>query len=196
MYKKIILFTALFATLGLSSNAQFLDLSNNSEHASVAFTIGKAGFGTEYGGLGIGGSLSICGFYVDCLINSPEHLYDKHMYSADSPNRYIPDSRAFTVNFGYQIPVLSWLRIAPIIGYSQTSYGVVDRSSMNIEVDSESSTGRVRHDYISSEDFDEFNFGGAIFIQPIPFIEIGFVGTRRAIYGSIGFSLDSFSSED
>ena len=142
------------------------------------------------------GSLSICGFYVDCLINSPEHLYDKHMYSADSPNRFIDDSRAFTVNFGYQIPVLSWLRIAPIIGYSQTSYGVVDRSSMNIEVDSESSTGSVRHDYISSEDFDEINFGGAIFIQPIPFIEIGFVGTRRAIYGSIGFSLDSFSSED
>ena len=196
MSKKVILFTALFATLGLTSKAQWLDFSNNSEHASVALTIGEAGFGTGYAGFGLGGSLSICGFYIDCLINSPEHLYDKHMYSADSPYRFIPDSRAFTISFGYQIPILRWLRIAPIIGYSLTSYGVVDRSAMNIEVDSETSTGRVRHDYIPTEDFDEFNFGGAIFIQPIPSIEIGFVGTRRAIYGSIGFAIDSFESQE
>lgn len=188
MYKKIILFAAL-AAVGLSSKAQLFDLSNNSERFAVCVNLGQAGFGTEYSGFGFGAGVSLFGVYVDCLINPPSHQYDTKV-----TDRLVPDQKAITINFGYQIPILHWLRIAPIIGYSQTSYGYVDYSTVNVEVDSQSSTGRIRHDYKATEEFDEFNFGGAIFIQPIPNVELGFVGTRRAIYGSIGFAINSFDS--
>lgn len=206
MYKKIILFAALLAAVGTTANAQWFDFSNNNSDFTVGITLGQAGTGAgvspapdwnkPYAGFGIGASVSICGVYIDCLINGLEHQYDNHVISADSPNKMVPDQRAFTVNFGYRIPVLSWLRVAPILGYSQTSYGYCDYSSVNIETNSESSSSRMYHDYIVSEDFDEFNFGGGIFIQPIPYFELSFVGTKRAIYGGIVINLSSLVDEE
>lgn len=195
MYKKIILVAALVA-FGFTANAQLFDFSSNKDDFNVGLTIGEVGFGAgnspathgnkPYAGFGWGGSLSFYGVYVDCLINSPEYQYDNHVR-----DYFQPDQRAFTVNFGYKIPIFSWLRIAPIIGYSQTSYGYIDYSSVNIEVDSESSTGRIYHDYIIEEDEDEFNYGGGIFIAPLPYFEISFIGTKRAIYGGINLNLST-----
>lgn len=190
MFKKVFLFASLMAFVGFSANAQWLDLSNNNNRITVGFQLGEAGFGTDYAGFGWGVSVSVVGIYADFLLCSPEHIYDKHV---NSSTPY--DQEAFCINAGYQIPILPWLRIAPILGYSQTSYGYVDFSTVNIEVDSETSTDRIRHDYYPTEKFHDFNFGGGIFIQPIKYVEIYAVGTRRAIYGGISINLTSFSED-
>lgn len=198
MFKKITLVAALVAAVGFTANAQWFDFSNNSKHVTAGITIGEAGhgagdspWGKPYAGVGVGGSLSFLGIYADCLINGPEFQYDNHVRQEN-----VEDQRAFTVNFGYQIPVLPWLRIAPIIGYSQTSYGYTDYSSVNIEVDSETSTGRMYHDYLPSDENHEFNFGAGIFIHPFKYVELSFIGTKRAIYGGLSFYLGDLIDED
>lgn len=171
-----------------SVNAQFLDLANNNNRLTVGFQIGEAGWHTDYAGLGLGASLSVCGVYVDFLLSPPEHQHDNHV------NQTLwNDDEAFTINVGYQIPITSWLRIAPIVGYSQTNYGITDMSTVNIEVNENS--GSIYHDYYPQERFHEFNFGGGLFIQPIKYAEIYAVGTRRAIYGGISLNLTAFSNK-
>ena len=83
---KVFIFAALFTTLDFTTKAQWFDFSNNNEHATAAVTVGQAGFGTEYAGIGVGGSISIRGFYVDCLIDGPDHQYDNHV-SQDYDNQ-------------------------------------------------------------------------------------------------------------
>lgn len=200
--KKLIIFATLVATLGLNARAQWFDFSNNNESFTIGFVLGEPGFGAgnspaefgnkPYAGFGAGGCLSIMGFYVDFLINAPEHKYDNHV-----GDYFQPDQRAFTVNVGYKIPVLPWLRIAPIIGYSQTCYGYIDYSTVNVESHSETSTARIYHDFIPAEDgkTSEFNYGGGIFVQPFRYIEISFIGTRRALYGGLSLDLTDFKKE-
>ena len=199
--KKLIIFATLVATLGLNAQAQWFDFSNNQHDFLVGLTPGVPGFGAgnspvlygnkPYAGLGVGVSISIMGIYLDCLVNGPDNKYDNHVR-----DEFVPDQRAFTVNFGYRIPILSWLRIAPIVGYSQTCYGVIDYSSVNVEVNSETSTGRIYHDFLPVEEgmVHEINFGGGIFIQPFKYVEISFIGTRRALYGGISLNIFDLSN--
>lgn len=188
--KRFLLLAVLFALAGNSANAQFLDLANNNRRLNFGFQLGEAGWHTEYEDFGWGLSLSVCGVYVDCLISGPQHENDHHV------NQTLwEDDEAFTINVGYQIPILPWLRIAPIVGYSQTNYGITDMSTVNIHVDEGSHSGSIYHDYYPQERFHEFNFGGGIFVQPFKYVEFYGVYTRRAIYGGISFNLFAFADD-
>lgn len=182
MKTKLFILFALLTLVGSRANAQWFDLSNNRGRVSVGLQLGQAGTNTDYAGFGAGGSLSIMGFYFDALVSGPQHQNDKHV-----DNILWQDDEAFTISFGYQIPVLPWLRVAPIIGYCQTNYGLTDASTVNIHIDRSARRGSIYHDYYPQKRFHEFNYGGGLFIQPFKFVEIYAVGTIRAIYG--GFSL-------
>lgn len=195
--KKILLLVLLLSAFVLRPSAQIVfqtdnwfDFNNNNQVCSMGFDIGQAGHGTKYADLGFGLNVSILGFYVDFLIAPPENETNNHV-----ENVYWQDDQAWVLNFGYQIPVRRWLRITPLIGYSQTSYGVVDGSSVNIHVDNEYS-GHISHDYIPYEKFHEFNFGGAIAIRLFNVWEINAAVTRRAIYGGITFDLGPTALND
>lgn len=182
--KKALITLALFA-IAVTSNAQWFDLTENHSRYNLGFQLGAAGFGTQYSDFGVGVSLSVWGVYLDFLIAPPDHQTDNHV-----TNTLWEDDEAFVINAGYQIPVLPWLRVAPIIGYSQTNYGYTDASTVNIHVDNENS-GHISHDYIVVEESrrHEVNFGAGIFVDPIEWLSIYAVATRRAIYGGIGFNL-------
>ena len=130
MKTKIILFAVLLAFVGNSANAQLFDLASNKDRLTVGFQLGSAGVNTDYGGFAWGVSASLVGVYLDFLIAGPQHQNDKHVN-----NILWQDDEAFTINVGYQIPVLPWLRVAPIIGYCQTNYGLTDMSTVNIHID-------------------------------------------------------------
>ena len=128
--------------------------------------------------------LPVCGVYVDFLLSPPRYEDDNHIV-----NELWDDDEAFSINIGYQIPVFPWLRIAPIIGYSQTNWGYIDASTINLEVNDNGSI-RNHHDYeIEGRDHD-FNYGGALFIKPFDHIEFYGVYTLRGIYGGINVDLN------
>lgn len=152
--------------------------------------MGEAGSHTTYADIGVGASLSICGVYVDFLLAGPDNQNDKHVN-----DQVLPDDEAFTINVGYQIPILPWLRVAPIVGYCQTNYGVIDMSTVNIHVNEGSSTGSIYHDYYVAERFHYFNYGGGLFIQPFKFLELYGVYTVRSAYGGIAINLSAFAKD-
>ncbi|MBR1833993.1 MAG: hypothetical protein IJ785_00570 [Bacteroidales bacterium] len=191
MKTRLFIIFALLAFVGSSANAQWFDLANNKNRLTIGFQLGQAGVGTEYSGFGFGGSVSAFGIYLDALVSGPQHQNDNHVNST----RYM-DDEAFTINLGYQIPVLPWLRIAPIIGYCQTNYGYTDMSTVNVHVTEGSTRGSIYHDYYPQKRFHEFNYGGGIFIQPFKYVEIYGVGTVRAIYGGISLSMGPDASKD
>lgn len=186
---KKVLFAVLLVAMSMTAKAQWFNLESNRDYYHLGVNLGSAGFGTEYAGFGFGASLSIWGVYIDCLVNPPASATDNHVR-----NELWFDHEAFVINAGYQIPVLPWLRVAPLIGYSQTNYGYVDASTVNVNVNSETSTGHISHDYIVDESSrnHEVNFGAGIFVRPIEEINIYAVATRRAIYGGVSLNLNSF----
>ena len=193
MIKKIILLTALFAMVASASaqdkTLKWFDFSQNSEQASIGFHLGAAGVGTDYGGIAGGVSMSVLGFYADFIIAPPDNTTDTHVL-----DQRVDDDRAFTISIGYHIPILPWLRLTPIIGYSNTSYGNVDMSTVNIVVDDDYS-GHIEHEYTPVEPFHEFNFGGGLFVKPVEFLDIYGIWTLRAIYGGISINISSLVTD-
>lgn len=181
---KRILFALVLTALAASAGAQWFDITKNVDNYQVGLNLGQAGHGTSYAGFGYGASLSVWGVYIDFLVSPPEHSTDNHVR-----DEMWLDDEAFVINAGYQIPVLPWLRVAPIIGYSQTDYGYTDASTVNVHVDSENS-GHISHDYHVVEESikSELNYGVGVFITPFSTVGLYGVASRRAIYGGISFT--------
>ncbi len=166
---RFIIFAMLLALGCNSANAQMFNFADNNHHFTLGVQLGQAGVNTDYSGFGWGISTSLYGVYVDFLCAGPKHRNDHHVNSS-RPS----DHEAFAINVGYQIPVTSWLRIAPIIGYCQTNYGYTD---------------------IPQERFHDFNYGAGLFIQPFKYFEIYGVYTSRAIYGGLALNLSAFAGD-
>lgn len=179
MFNKSTLFIVVAMVMAIPSRAQFLDFKQNSERLFLGVQLGQAGTATEFHGFGWGLSLSVCGVYVDFLRSSPQYVSDNHLI-----NELWDDYSAYTISLGYQIPVFPWLRLAPIIGYSQTNYGFTDIGTLNQHVDEDGNITN-RHDYVVEKRFHELNYGGGVFVQPLDHLEFYGVCTRRAIYGGI-----------
>ena len=190
MKTKIILFAVLLAFVGNSANAQLFDLASNKDRLTVGFELGSCGLNTDYGGFAWGVSASLVGVYLDFLIAGPQHQNDKHVN-----NTQFQDDEAFTINVGYQIPVLPWLRIAPIIGYCQTNYGITDMSTVNIHINTSGRSGSIYHDYYPQKRFHDFNYGAGIFLQPFRYIELYGVYTARSAYGGIALNLSAMADK-
>lgn len=185
--KKIVMILAMVAVT-MGSSAQLFDFSSNSGRFSIGFHAGQAGLGTDYSDLGFGFSASVMGFYLDFVDVTPEHRYDNHV-----TNTLYNDSAVFIINAGYQIPVLPWLRVTPMVGYCQTNHGVTDATTVNIETDEYSS--QMYHDYDVNERFHYFNYGVGLSVQPLRWFDIYAVYSRNAIYGGISINLSAFRNE-
>lgn len=190
--KKSMLFTVLLTVASVAS-AQWFDFSNNSKRIGIGFHIGEIGMGCEYSEVGGGASLNVCGVYVDFAKAGPEHKWDNHV-----TNTLYDDSVAFTINLGYQIPVLKWLRVMPIIGYCQTNAGKTDATSVNVDVSAESNSASIYHDYevTSGTRRHRFNFGIGLSVRPLKWFDIYAVGSRNAVYGGLSLNLNAFASSE
>lgn len=184
--KSIILFALLALTVG-SAKAQFLDFKNNLTDFTVGFNCGVVGYNyasgnidKTYSDLGFGASVSLLGVYIDFIYQSPEHKYGNKI----TPDMYY-DHTALAINVGYKIPVFSWLRITPVIGYSNQTTGWTDCSTVNVDYESHS----IYHDYDAEDIYSHFNYGAGISFKPFRFLEIGGVCTAHAVYGNISLNL-------
>lgn len=188
--KKTVLIVAMLATMTMNAGAQFFDFSSNKNRFEVGFQLGQSASSTEYAKLGFGASINILGLHVDFLSVSPEHKYDNHV-----TNTLYEDSSSYNINIGYQIPVLPWLRIMPVIGYCQTNYGVTDATTVNVETNENSS--RMYHDYnvYAGTRKHYFNYGIGLSLQPFEWLDLYGVASRYALYGGISINLGAFAEE-
>lgn len=184
--KKIALFVALFTMVTLSAKAQWFDFSNNAFDASIGLNLGAVGYDfgggqidKTYNGFGVGLNISIVGVYVDFIYQSPEHRWGHKI----TPMVY-NDHTALTINAGYKIPVLPWLNVTPLIGYSNETTGLTDCSTLNVDFENRS----IYHDYDVQHRYNHFNYGVGVSVKPISWLEIGGVCTAHAVYGNISFN--------
>ena len=184
--KKSIILLALFALTMGTAKAQWFDFSNNLSDASVGLNLGVVGYhfngqvNKTYAGIGAGASISILGLYIDFIYQSPEHRWTKKI----TPAIY-DDHTALTINAGYKIPVLPWLNITPLVGYSNETTGKTDCSTMNWDNESHS----IYHDYDREDTYNHFNYGVGLSVMPFSGLEIGGVCTAHAVYGNLSFNI-------
>ncbi|MBP5488196.1 MAG: hypothetical protein J6X77_01350 [Bacteroidales bacterium] len=180
--KRLLIVLALIG-LALSAGAQSL------ARAEFGINLGQAGSFSEYARFGMGASLMVEGFYLDVLTTEAQHRY------ARSSDTKWHDNKAICTNFGYQIPVLSWLRIMPLVGYAQTNDGITDASKTIYDWDEDSLD--VYHPYKVTPGSRKhyFNYGGGLSIQPCRWFSINLIGTRHALYGGIAFDFMAFARD-
>ena len=183
--KKVALFVVLFSMMTISAKAQWFDFSNN-QRASIGLNLGVVGYDLNSQGLdksianfGIGANVSFAGIYVDFIYQNPEHRWDRKI----TEQEYL-DQTALTINLGYQIPVLSWLYVTPLIGYSNETWGRTLGNSIGVDSESHS----IYHDYVRDSINNHFNYGIGVMFRPIEVLEIGSVATSHALYGTISIS--------
>ena len=186
--KKTLLLIAALAAFGMSANAQWLDFGSNRDRYSIGFQGGVGAYGTEYSEVGFGLSFQAWGVQIDFIDVVPEHRYDNHV-----TNTLYRDSASFTINLSYQIPILPWLRVMPVVGYCQTNYGDTDATTVNIETDE--NTSQMYHDYDVLHRDHHFNYGIGLSVRPVEYVDIHAVYSARAVYGGISINLEAFANE-
>lgn len=192
---KVILSAILFALSSFVAQAQggdafgekeitLFDFPLNTNRLEAGLTFGQVGSTTDYARFGMGGYVLVSGVYVDFVHAQPQHKYN-HQVSDTKWN----DTSVFSINAGYQIPVLSWLRLMPLVGYTQTNDGITDASTVEVDVDENGSSWYHHYTVTPGSRTHYFNFGGGISIQPLKWVSIHFVYSRYAIYGGIGLDI-------
>ena len=167
-----------------SKEIKLFEFPLNARRIEAGVNVGQVAPFSEYARFALGANVMIAGVYLDFLSADPEHKY-----SPISDTKW-NDHKAFCINTGYQIPVLSWLRVMPLVGYAQTNDGITDASQTYWEYD-EYSSSTTYHPYKVTPGTRRhyLNYGGGLSIQPCKWFSINLIGTRHAIYGGIGLNL-------
>ena len=197
--KKALLIFAMGALLSMSANAQWFDFKSNVHRYEIGVNLGVAGQGTEFQSFGCGASLSAWGVYLDVLSAGPMYKYDNRVASMNDPAnlRFLPDSTTTTINLGYQIPVLPWLRVMPLIGFNVCTSGKTDMATHNAQTsgDGEYINVELYHDYNREYRWTYFNFGGGLVVSPLKWLNLYGVYTTHAVYGGISLNLSALATE-
>ena len=164
------------------------DLSLNGSRMEAGVTAGQVGSFTDRARVGLGAYALYDGVYLDFVKASPQHKYNSHV-----TDEKWNDTCAFSIDAGYQIPVVKWLRLMPLVGYAQTNEGITDGSTINISADEDGTTWY--HDYTvtSGSRRHYFNYGAGLSIQPCKWFSVNLIASRYALYGGIGLDLLSIA---
>ncbi len=190
LMKKIVVLIA-FITLAVSASAQqMFDFYSNHGRLEAGINIGQVGMSTPYSRLTLGASVLAYGFFIDFIKGEPQHRYTRNDEVSDVKWE---DSVAYCINTGYQIPILDWLRVMPIVGYAQTNDGITDGSKLSADVDEDSVTFYHPYKVTPGTRTHYFNYGGGLSVQPCRWFSINLAATRFAIYGGIGINFMAFA---
>ena len=185
--KRLIISLALLSVT-VCAHAQIFDFSSNKNRYEVGLNVGQMAFNTQYARFGMGMNALAWGVYLDFNMTAAQHKFDRK-FSDTQWN----DDEFFNISLGYQIPILRWIRVMPLVGYAQTNEGITDASTINIKTGEESSS--VYHTYTVTPGtrVHYFNFGGGISIQPLKWFSINFAFTRYAVYGGFAIDMDAIA---
>ncbi|MCR5560225.1 MAG: hypothetical protein K6F58_00165 [Bacteroidales bacterium] len=186
--KKLLIIAALLLS-AVSASAQYFDFSSNRNRYELGLNLGQMAYNTQYARFGMGVNLLAWGVYLDFNTTEAQHKYDDRI-----GNYEWNDDEFFSFNLGYQFPVLSWLRVMPLLGYAQTNEGITYGDTLNVSGGESSSTLYHTYKVTPGSRVHRFNFGGGISVQPLKWFSINLAYTRHAIYGGIAFNFGALTS--
>ena len=184
MKRHIISLALLFVTV--CAHAQLFDFSSNKNRYEAGLNVGQMAFNTPYARFGMGMNTLAWGVYLDFNMTAAQHKFDRK-FSDTQWN----DDEFFNINLGYQIPILSWIRIMPLLGYAQTNEGITDDSTFNVNPGEDLSSWYHTYTVTPGSRVHYFNYGGGVSIQPLKWFSINFVYTRHAVYGGFAIDIDA-----
>ena len=187
MKRHIISLVLLFATV--CAHAQLFDFSSNNNRYEAGLNFGQMAFNTQYARFGVGLNTLAWGVYLDFNMAPAQHKFVRK-FSDTQWN----DDEFFNINLGYQIPILSWLRVMPLLGYAQTNEGITDASTININPGEDFSSMYHTYTVTPGSRVHYFNYGGGLSVQPLKWFSINLAYTRQAIYGGLAIDIDALVS--
>ena len=187
---KRLIISLVLLSVSVCAHAQLFDFSSNNNRYEVGMNFGQMAFNTQYARFGVGLNTLAWGVYLDFNMTAAQHKFDRK-FSDTQWN----DDEFFNINLGYQIPILSWIRIMPLVGYAQTNEGITDASTFNINPGEELSSTSIYHTYTVTPGsrVHYFNYGGGVSIQPLKWFSINFAYTRFAVYGGFAIDIDALA---
>ena len=187
---KRLIISLVLLSVTVCAHAQLFDFSSNNNRYEVGMNFGQMAFNTQYARFGVGMNTLAWGVYLDFNMTAAQHKFDRK-FSDTQWN----DDEFFNINLGYQIPILSWIRIMPLVGYAQTNEGITDASTFNINPGEELSSTSIYHTYTVTPGsrVHYFNYGGGVSIQPLKWFSINFAYTRFAVYGGFAIDIDALA---
>lgn len=188
--KKVFILIALISVAVSASAQKMFDFESNTMRLEAGLNIGQAGSFTPYARWALGANLLAFGVYVDYLKAEPQHKYADAGEISDAK---WDDTVAFCINAGYQIPILKWLRIMPLVGYAQTNEGITDGSKLRVDADEDSIDFYHPYKVTEGTRTHYFNYGGGVSVQPCKWFSINLCATRTALYGGVGINFMAFA---
>ena len=188
--KRLIVLIALISTTVSASAQQMFDFESNTGRLETGLNFGQAGSFTPYARLALGANVTFYGAHIDFLKAEPQHKYTNVDEISDQKWE---DSVAYCINVGYQIPILKWLRIMPLVGYAQTNEGITDGSKLRMDADEDSVDFYHPYKVTKGTRTHYFNYGGGVSVQPCKWFSINLCATRTALYGGVGINFMSFA---
>ena len=186
--KKLLIIAALLLS-AVSASAQYFDFSSNRNRYELGLNLGQMAYNTQYARFGMGVNLLAWGVYLDFNTTEAQHKYDDRI-----GNYEWNDDEFFSFNLGYQFPVLSWLRVMPLLGYAQTNEGITYGDTLNVSGGESSSTLYHTYKVTPGSRVHRFNFGGGISVQPLKWFSINLAYTHHAIYGGIAINFGALTA--
>lgn len=120
-------------------------------------------------------SMSIYGVYADIGGWPSSYESDVRIDTWD-------DEKCSSFHVGYQFPVLTWLKITPLIGYYNHQIGTTDGSEWKV------TNYGIHNQFTSDEELLGFDYGGSVQID-IKRFSIFATFTKNMWYGGIGFNI-------
>ena len=192
MRMKSLIISLVLLSVTVCAHAQLFDFSSNNNRYEAGLNFGQMAFNTEYARFGMGVNTLAWGVYLDLNMTAAQHKFDRKFSDTQWD-----DDEFFNINLGYQIPILPWIRVMPLLGYAQTNEGITDASTINIDISpgEESNSASIYHTYTVTPGsrVHYFNYGGGISIQPLKWFSINFAYTRFAVYGGFAIDIDALA---
>ena len=176
--KKTLLALAILL-FSITANAQWFPFDDvNRNFYGGAIQGGALGLGKEVTRAAFGANVLAYGVYLDVLYCGPQHAHDPKKDVWD-------DSSGFSLHAGYQIPILEFLRVIPLVGYAEVNRGVTDGTDYSLDYNSSSKQWLIRNKYTKNWKDGGFDAGGSVVINIGP-VNIFLTGTMCSVYGGIG----------
>ena len=185
---KRLIISLVLLSVTVFAHAQLFGFSSNNNRYEVGMSFGQMAFNTQYARFGMGLNMLAWGVYLDINMTAAQHKFDRKISDTQWN-----DDEFFNMNLGYQIPILPWLRIMPLIGYAQTNEGITDASTFNINPGEDLSSWHHTYTVTPGSRVHHFNYGGGVSIQPLKWFSVNFAYTRHAVYGGLAIDIDALA---
>ena len=184
-----LIISLVLLSVTVCAHAQFSGSPSNYKRYEMGMNFGQMAYNTQYARFGMGMNVLVWGVYLDFNMAAAQHRFDREI-----SDTLWDDDEFYNINLGYQIPILSWIRFMPLVGYAQTNEGITDMSTFNTNSDGDSISEYHPYTVTPGSRVHYFNCGGGVSIQPLKWFSINLVYTRCAVYGGFAIDIDALAS--